>query len=98
GRVTGKIGPYGIGVMNIQTGDEALSQTEATNFTVLRVKRDVMRRSAIGLMATNRSESARGPGSNQAYGVDGFFGISRDISLGTYWAKTETTGLSGDDQ
>ena len=98
GRVTGKIGPYAIGLMNIQTGDETASQTEATNFTVLRVKRDVLRRGAIGLMATNRSESVRGPGSNQAYGVDGFFGISSDVSLGTYWAKTTTDALSGDDQ
>src|SRR5688572_7566492 len=98
GRVTGKIGPYAIGLMNIQTGDEAASQTEATNFTVLRVKRDVLRRSAIGLMATNRSVSVRGPGSNQAYGVDGSFGISRDVSLGAYWAKTATDSLTGDDQ
>ena len=98
GRVTGKMGPYAIGIMNIQTGDEAVSQTEATNFTVLRVKRDVLRRSAIGLIATNRSVSALGTGSNQAYGVDGSFGLSRDLSLGAYWARTATTGMRGDDQ
>ncbi|MGH9202358.1 MAG: DUF5916 domain-containing protein, partial [Vicinamibacterales bacterium] len=97
GRITGKIGPYAIGVMNIQAGDEAVSQTEATNFTVVRVKRDVMRRSAIGVMATNRSVSALGTGSNQAYGVDGSFGLSRDLSLGAYWARTATTGVRGDD-
>ena len=98
GRVTGKMGPYAIGIMNIQTGDEAVSQTEATNFTVLRVKRDVLRRSAIGVIATNRSVSALGTGSNQAYGVDGSFGLSRDLSLGAYWARTATTGMRGDDQ
>lgn len=98
GRVTGKLGPYAIGIMNIQTGDETASQTEATNFSVLRVKRDVLRRSAIGVMATNRSVSARGTGSNQAYGVDGSFGLSRDVSLGAYWARTATTALRGDDR
>ncbi|HSA56704.1 MAG TPA: DUF5916 domain-containing protein, partial [Gemmatimonadaceae bacterium] len=98
GRVTGKLGPYAIGIMNIQASDEPISQTEATNFTVLRVKRDVMRRSAIGLMATNRSASALGTGSNQAYGIDGSFGLSRDVSLGAYLARTATTGLRGDDQ
>jgi hypothetical protein len=98
GRVTGKIGPYAIGVMNIQTGDEAVSATEPTNFTVVRLKRDVLRRSAIGLMATNRSVSSVSTGSNQAYGVDGSFGLSQDLSLGAYWARTATDTLRGDDR
>ncbi|HEX7123922.1 MAG TPA: DUF5916 domain-containing protein, partial [Gemmatimonadaceae bacterium] len=98
GRVTGKAGPWAIGLMNIQTGDESVSQTEPTNFTVVRLKRDVLRRSAIGVMATNRSVSTVGPGSNQAYGIDGSFGLSQDVNVGVYWARTNTTGLSGDDQ
>ena len=98
GRLTGKVGPYAIGVMNIQTGREAVSATDPTNFTVVRLKRDVFARSAIGVMATNRSVASNGTGSNQAYGVDGAFSISQDFSIGTYWAKTESTGLTGDDQ
>jgi hypothetical protein len=34
--------------MNIQAGDEDVSGTPATNFTVLRVKRDILRRSTMG--------------------------------------------------
>jgi hypothetical protein len=98
GRVTGKLGPYAIGLMNIQTGSEEVSQTEPTNFTVVRLKRDVFARSAIGVMATNRSAIPGREGSNQAYGVDGAFSISQDLSLGAYWAKTNTTDLEGDDQ
>jgi hypothetical protein len=98
GRLTGKIGKYGIGLMNIQTGDESVSRTEPTNFTVLRVKRDVLRRSAIGAMLTNRSISSVGPGSNRAYGVDGAFSFFQNLSTGVYWARTETEGRSGDDQ
>ena len=98
GRVTGKIGPYAIGLMNIQTGDEAVSQSEPTNFSVLRLKRDVLARSSIGIMATNRSHLTGRPGSNQAYGVDGAFSITQDFSIGSYWAKTNTTDLDGDDQ
>ena len=98
GRLTGKIGPYAIGFMNIQTGDESVSQTEPTNFTVVRVKRDVFRRSASGVMATNRSASVVAPGgSNQAYGVDGSFAFSRDVSAAVYWARTATTGVRGAD-
>ena len=98
GRVTGKVGPYAIGLMNIQTAPEAVSQSEETNFSVLRLKRDVFARSSIGVMATNRSSLTGRPGSNQAYGIDGAFSISQDLSLGAYWAQTQTTDLDGDDQ
>ena len=98
GRVTGKVGPWAIGVMNIQAGDESVSGTNATNFSVLRVKRDVLRRSAIGVMGTNRSLAANDSGSNQAYGVDGSFGLGRDITVGTYWARTRSEGLTRNDQ
>jgi hypothetical protein len=98
GRVTGKVGPYAIGVMNLQTGNESVSQTEATNFTIVRLKRDVFRAGAIGVMATNRSNLSSGSGSNQAYGVDGAFVLPQDVTLGGYWARTATTGITGDDQ
>ena len=98
GRLTGKMGPWAVGLMNIQAGDEAVSGTKPTNFSVLRLKRDVLRRSTVGVMATNRSVAATGAGSNQAYGVDGSFGLTRDVTIGTYWARTSTTGLSGNDQ
>jgi hypothetical protein len=98
GRLTGKMGPWALGFMNIQTGDESVSQTDATNFTVLRLKRDVLKRSAVGVMATNRSLAANDTGSNQAYGIDGTFGLTQDITVGTYWARTSSTGLDGNDQ
>jgi Domain of unknown function (DUF5916) len=98
GRVTGKVGKYGVGLMNIETGDEPVSGTDPTNFTVLRVKRDVLRRSAIGAMLTNRSVSSTAPGSNRAYGLDGAFSFFQNLSTGAYWARTDTEGVSGDNQ
>jgi hypothetical protein len=98
GRVTGKIGPWALGMINIQAGREDVSQTDATNFTVVRLKRDVLKRSAVGVMATNRSLAANDTGSNQAYGVDGTFGLTQDVTVGTYWARTSSTGLTGNDQ
>src|SRR5439155_18674080 len=80
GRLTGKAGKYGVGVMNIQAGDESVSRTDPTNFTVVRVKRDVLRRSAIGAMLTNRSVSTVAPGSNRAYGLDGAFSFFQNVS------------------
>ncbi|HEV8217431.1 MAG TPA: DUF5916 domain-containing protein, partial [Gemmatimonadaceae bacterium] len=98
GRLTGKVGQYAVGLMNIQTGNEAVSLTRPTNFTVARIKRDVFKRSAIGLMATNRSLAAADSGSNQAYGVDGTFSFFDNVTTAAYWARTATTGRSGDDQ
>ena len=97
GRLTGKLGRYGIGVMNIQAGGESVSATPGTNFTVVRAKRDILRRSTIGAMFTNRNQSSlTAGGSNQAYGVDAAFGFYQNVSLGGYYARTETTGLGGD--
>jgi hypothetical protein len=98
GRVTGKVGRTGLGLMNIETGDESISKTPATNFTVLRVKQDILRRSSVGAMFTNRSVGLVTPGSNQAYGVDSTFSFFQNINLGGYYAKTATAGLTGDDE
>ncbi len=98
GRLTGKVGEYGIGIMNIQTGDEDVSSTQPTNFSVVRVKRDILRRSTIGAMVTNRSHSTLVSGSNQAYGVDGAFAFYQNIALGGYYARTESPALNGDNE
>jgi hypothetical protein len=98
GRLTGKMGKWAMGLMNIQAGNDSVSSTRPTNFTVVRLKRDVLRRSAIGLMATNRTPAATDSSSSQAYGVDGSFGLSQNVSVGTYWARTSSPELSGDDQ
>ena len=98
GRMTGKVGKTSVGLLNIETADESLSKTPRTNFTVVRVKRDVLKRSAIGAMATNRSASvAPAGGSNQAYGVDGVFNFFSNLTVGGYYARTKTTSLHGDE-
>ncbi len=98
GRLTGKLGKYAIGLMNIGTTGDAASNTDATNFTVVRLKRDILQRSSIGAMVTNRSVGASGSGSNAAYGLDGAFLLSQALTAGAYWAQTHTTGVNGDNQ
>lgn len=96
-RLTGKAGNYGIGLMHIQTGEEAASATPTTGFSVLRIKREVLRRSFIGAMVTNRSQSVTGNGSNQAYGADALFALFQNLGISGYVARTATEGLKGDD-
>ena len=97
GRVTGKVGPFDVGALSIQSDAEEISGAAQTNFTVVRVKRDILRRSSIGALFTNRSVSTVGDGSNQAYGVDGTFAFYDNISVIGYFAKTQTPGVSGQD-
>ena len=97
GRLTGKIGAFDVGALNIQTGDEADSGALDTNFTVLRVKRDILRRSSVGGLVTNRSLALSGEGSNQAYGADATFSFFDSVNLLGYYARTRTTGVTGRD-
>jgi hypothetical protein len=97
GRVTGKVGGFGVGAINIETGSETVSATPKTNFTVLRAKRDILRRSSVGALFTNRSQSVTAPGSAQTYGVDTAFSLLTDLTFGGFYARTETPGLRGDD-
>ena len=97
GRLTGKVGPYSLGLLNIQTGEEPVSGARATNFSVVRVKRDVLRRSTIGALMTHRSVSTVGDGSNDVFGIDGAFAFFDNLRIDTSLARTRTPGLSGDD-
>jgi len=98
GRLTGKVGKYAVGLMNIGTAGDAAFKAQPTNFTVMRVKRDVLQRSSIGAMYTNRSVGTTGTGSNAVYGVDGAFLLSQALNAGVYWAQSQTTGIAGNNQ
>jgi len=97
GRLTGRTGRYTLGVLDIQTRDKPSVFADATNFSVVRVKRDILRRSSIGAIATARSVAQARPGSNQLFGFDGTFAFFDNVAINTYWAKTRSEGLSDDD-
>ena len=97
GRVTGKAGAFDIGALNMQTNDAAVSASGQTNFTVMRVKRDILRRSSVGGLFTNRSVSVVGNGSSQTYGTDGTFSFYENVSLIAFLARTQTPGLDTKD-
>jgi hypothetical protein len=97
GRVTGKVGPFSVGALDIRTGEDTAVATPATNFAVLRVKRDIFRRSSVGVMATHRSESANVRGAaNAAYGADMALSFFENVSLGAYYARSDTAGRKTD--
>ena len=95
GRLTGRLGAFSLGVLDIRSDDEPVSGARATNFTVARLRRDILRRSTVGLLFTNRSVAENGVGSTQPYGVDGTLAFFTNLSINTYWARTQTRGLAG---
>ena len=97
GRLTGRLGGFSLGALSIRTDEEAVSGAQPTNFSVVRVRRDLLRRSAIGLIMTHRSVRPEGEGSNYAYGIDGTFAFFDDLNINTYWARTYTEGRPKDD-
>ena len=96
-RVTGKTGPFDVGLLNIQTADKPSAGAVATNFSAIRLKRDVLRRSSIGLIATERLPSAGGGESNLAVGADASLRVSDDVTIIGYYARTSSATRTGDD-
>ncbi len=95
GRVTGKVGEYGIGALNIRT--DSAAGVPPTTFSVVRVKRDILRRSALGAIFTRRSESTLGQGTNHVFGLDTKLAFHENVNVSGFVAKTGTPGLVGRD-
>ena len=97
GRVTGRLGRFSIGALDIRTDDEPTTRAVPTNFSILRVKRDILRKSAIGLLASHRSVATRSTGANGTYGVDATLGFFTNLNINSYWARTSTEGRTTGD-
>ena len=96
GRLTGTVGKYGVGALNIQTDDKVSAGAVATNFSVVRLKRDILRRSNIGILATRRSPAANQSSSNDTLGADANLAFFRNLSINSYYVRTATPGVKGD--
>jgi hypothetical protein len=96
-RVTGKSGRFSYGALNVQTGDKPANAIDSANFTVFRVKRDILRRSSVGAMFTHRSRTPGVAGANDGYGVDAAFGFYENVRIDGYLARTNSEARSGND-
>jgi hypothetical protein len=64
---------------------------------VIRVKRDILRRSSIGVIATHRNNSFEYQGSNTLYGADAAFTFYENLNINAYYAKSSTDEYDGKD-
>jgi len=97
GRLTGRAGAYTVGLLNITTSDVVGIDVPRTNFSVVRLKRDVFRRSNIGVIGTFRDENSDLTGANGLFGVDGNFTFYGNLNINTYYSKTYTPDLEESD-
>ena len=96
GRVTGRAGKYSIGAIDIQTGASDDGVSHATNFSVLRVRRDLLRRGSIGVLATNRDVRTTGAGSNQVVGVDAGLAFRNSWTMDGAYVRSQSSRAGGD--
>ncbi|MEQ1758955.1 MAG: DUF5916 domain-containing protein [Vicinamibacterales bacterium] len=97
GRLSGRLGKFSLGLMNIRTDDVAAFNVPTTNFSVARVRRDILRRSAVGAVYTRRSVATNHLGDAESYGVDGAFAFFQNVYANTYWAQTKNPRTGDDD-
>ncbi|HKB67378.1 MAG TPA: DUF5916 domain-containing protein [Pyrinomonadaceae bacterium] len=98
-KVTGKVGPYNIGFLQVQTRKLGEASTglgiPRQQFSVLRVKRDILKRSYVGAILVNRQgATAIGDGSyNRVGGADAEFNISDHYTVKAFWMGSATPGV-----
>jgi hypothetical protein len=90
-RLTGTAGKYRIGVLEMQ--QRATGSTNATNFFVGRVSRNILANSDIGLMVTNK-ELGNSSIYNRTAGLDANFRFGQALTINGFLVKTMTPGNS----
>lgn len=94
GRIIGRVGEYTLGTFSIRTVESGPAQQPGTTFSVARVRRNVLKRSSIGVLATHRSPGRAG-GSNVVLGFDGNVRFFQNLEVGGYYAGSDTPGAPG---
>ncbi|MEE2822831.1 MAG: DUF5916 domain-containing protein [Acidobacteriota bacterium] len=92
-RVTGRTGHYTLGIFSMQTDDH--NDDPSTNFSVVRIRRDILKSSDIGGLFINKH--AASDRYNRTYGVDANLNFARGLDLTSYVLKTETPGINNKD-
>jgi len=90
-RLTGRAGPFEIGLLNIQQREYKDSQ--ATNFTVGRLKRNIMANSDIGVMVMDK-EVANSGRFNRVAGADANLRFGQYTTVNALVAKAASPGVT----
>lgn len=92
GRVSGQVNQYDVGMLAMRTEEQG--SAPANNFLVGRVKRNLLKNSWIGSIATSRSSTIAGD-YNHLYGADAHFQFYQHLIFDSYLLQTDTPGKVG---
>ena len=87
GKITGKIGTYGIGLLNVFTNqfqDDEVSEPR-TNYSVLRLNRDLFSDSTIGAIVINKQDSDT---YNRTTGLDFSYRPAKTVDIRGLWSRS----------
>ncbi len=94
-RLTGRVAGLTVGMMNVQTEPIHRIGIPASNYSVIRAKRDVLERSTIGIFMLNRETGT--PDFNRIFGVDANFVFYRYLNINAVANKSSSLNNNGDD-
>lgn len=93
-RLTGRAGAYSIGALNIHTEETPVAGAAQTGFSALRLKRNIFRRSNVGIMGTHR-QPVRGLPASTSFGADATLLFRTSVNLTGFVARTDTPNRAG---
>jgi hypothetical protein len=93
-KMTGKAKGWSVGVLDVQT--DALGRTPRRNYAVMRLKKDLLARSNIGLIVNNRASTAPGDPYNRGFGADANFVLLDHLNIQAFAASTYSPGKPDD--
>jgi hypothetical protein len=89
-RLTGKIGKFDLGIMNMETKDSP--EQDATNYSVVRVRRGLRGRSTVGAIFTNASSDGY---DNRVFGTDTTLWFSPTVRFKGFVAAARGSSIAG---
>ena len=93
-RLSGRVGHFALGLLNIQ--QEESEETPSNNFTVMRLRYDILKNSDIGGIFINRNGGLSGD-YNRSYGADVNLQFVQSLTINSYVAGTQSPGAEGED-
>jgi hypothetical protein len=93
-KVTGQLGSQDVGVLHVRTGDDDVSGAPGDDFSVVRIKRRMLRQSFVGVLYTRRDARGDQMDANQTLGLDAqlststFLG-SQNLSLSGWFLRAQ---------
>jgi len=87
-RLTGRSGPWSIGVLDAQTSAPEEGGGAADNWGALRLRRRIGERTSVGLLSTRHAAAGE---ENRVFGMDADFNLTSRLKLRSFWAQSDDT-------